>query len=95
MKASKIIVIAAAAAAIGAAIPVSTLLIGSKELPEMPSAKYVPVAAVTTTAALPKELRVDCIRTLEILNSTDVSPDGRAILRMARNLSFIILKRFK
>ena len=40
MKASKIIVIAAAAAAIGAAIPVSTLLIGSKELPEMPSGKY-------------------------------------------------------
>ena len=54
MKASKIIVIAAAAAAIGAAIPVSTLLIGSKELPEMPSGKYEPVA-VTTTAALPKE----------------------------------------
>ena len=50
MKASKIIVIAAAAAAIGAAIPVSTLLIGSKELPEMPSGKYEPVA-VTTTAA--------------------------------------------
>ena len=56
MKASKIIVIAAAAAAIGAAIPtVALMTFGSeKELPAMPSGKYEPVA-VTTTAALPKE----------------------------------------
>ena len=56
MKASKIIVIAAAAAAIGAAIPtVALMTFGSeKELPAMPSGKYEPVAVVTT-AALPKE----------------------------------------
>lgn len=56
MKASKFIVIAAAAAAIGAAIPtVALMTFGSeKELPEMPSGKYEPVAVVTT-AALPKE----------------------------------------
>lgn len=56
MKASKFIVIAAAAAAIGAAIPtVALMTFGSeKELPAMPSGKYEPVAVVTT-AALPKE----------------------------------------
>ena len=56
MKASKFIVIAAAAAAIGAAIPTVALMTFGieKELPDMPSGKYEPVA-VTTTAALPKE----------------------------------------
>lgn len=71
MKASKIIVIAAAAAAIGAAIPTVALMSfnGNKELPAMPSRDYKPMA-VTTTAALMNETTTTAAVTTAAANTT-------------------------